>query len=62
MKYTIELNDSELSLLKALVNQEYIRVKSKDKKIFNTSSAETDLLLIQGKLQNIIPFAKKITE
>jgi hypothetical protein len=66
MRYTIELDKDELSLLKGLVRQEYYRVGEKLKDdVFDKNSIKNimaKLLLVGGKLDNIIPVADKITK
>jgi hypothetical protein len=66
MRYTIELDKDELSLLKGLVRQEYYRVGEKLKDdVFDKNSIKNimaKLLLVGGKLDNIIVVADKITK
>ena len=71
MYYTLKLNDDELKALKkflkedhnsvkALRNNEVFRVEYKDGD--SLESREHELLLLLGKIDNIIPVANKITE
>jgi hypothetical protein len=64
MIYTIELDKDELKLLKILVRQEFYKegLKLKNEALNKDAieSTRTKLLLIGGKLDNIIPVADKI--
>lgn len=67
MNYTIELDKYELATLKDLVKIEYMKLSTATK---NYNGFERDiledsklkLLLLMGKLDNIIPVANEITE
>ena len=70
MNYTIEISDDELRLLKSITRDEYTRVQSLHKQ--EASRAEINstkwledkacqLLLLIGKLDNVIHVADKIT-
>lgn len=71
MKYIIELNKDELKALKKFLREEYDSVKAlRNNQVFRVEYKDGDslevreheLLLLLGKLDNIIPVADKITE
>ena len=71
MKYIIELNKDEFKALKKLLKEEYSSVKAlRNNEVFRVEYKDGDslevreheLLLLLGKLDNIIPMADKITE
>ena len=64
MNYTIELNKDELKMLKQVLKEEFEVEKYYREKVTEsstTSEKEHQLLLLIGKLDNIIPVADKIT-
>ena len=71
MNYTIELNKDEFKALKKFLKEEYSSVKAlRNNEVFRVEYKDGDslevreheLLLLLGKLDNIIPMADKITE
>ena len=71
MKYIIELNKDEFKALKKFLKEEYSSIKAlRNGEVFRVEYKEGDslevreheLLLLLGKLNNIIPVADKITE
>jgi hypothetical protein len=71
MKYIIELNKDEFKALKKFLKEEYGSVKAlRNNEVFRVEYKDGDslevreheLLLLLGKLDNIIPVADKITE
>lgn len=71
MRYNIELNDSELKALKKFLKEDYDSVRAlRNNEVFRVEykdgdsleSREHELLLLLGKIDNIIPVANKITE
>jgi hypothetical protein len=71
MRYNIELNDSELKALKKFLKEDYDTVRAlRNNKVFRVEykdgdsleSREHELLLLLGKIGNIIPIADKIVE
>ena len=70
MKYIIELNDNELKVLKKFLREEYSSVKAlRNNEVFRVEYKEGDslenreheLILLLGKLDNIITVADKIS-
>lgn len=68
MKYTLELNDGELKALKKFLKEEYDSVRAlRNNEVFRVEykdgdsleSREHELLLLLGKLNNIILIADK---
>lgn len=71
MNYIIELNKDEFKALKKFLKEEYGSVKAlRNNEVFRVEYKDGDslevreheLLLLLGKLDNIIPVADKITE
>ena len=71
MKYIIELNKGEFKALKKFLKEEHRSVKAlRNNEVFRVEYRDGDslevreheLLLLLGKLDNIIPIADKITE
>lgn len=70
MSYTIELNKNELRILKKFLKEEHRRVLSllrnevcvEHNDGYSLASRELALLLLIGKLDNVITVADKITE
>ena len=64
MNYTIELNKEDMKMLKRLIRGELIRIEQfvlTHGEDHITSKDKTQLLLIAGKLNNVITVADKIT-
>ena len=70
MNYTIKISDDELRLLKSITRDEYMRVQSLHNQEVSRAEANSikwlenrscQLLLLIGKLDNVITVADKIT-